>query len=160
MDEKDNKLGDYLKRLRKSNNYTLREAEAKTGVPNTYISNLENGKKKNPSMETLYKLSKGYKSSYTLLLSEAGYEDEVAKRQSRALDFFSNVDEILKGEIEVGKKQVDLIEQSKELYRNEISIPIYLNEDNEGNFYFFKDNELIDDETQQKLKNIIKTLLE
>lgn len=74
-------LGNFLKILRKEHGYTLREVEAKTGISNTYISNLENGKKTTPSMETLFKLSKIYNEKRPLAFIEMlEYSGMVSKK--------------------------------------------------------------------------------
>lgn len=69
-------LGEFIKELRKEKGYTLREVAEKTGISNTYISNLENGVKDSPSMETLFKLSKALDVNYTQLLEKSGYISE------------------------------------------------------------------------------------
>lgn len=45
-----------LKSLRKSNKLTLRQVEDLTGISNAYLSQLENGKIKKPSYDTVGKL--------------------------------------------------------------------------------------------------------
>ena len=52
---------------------TLREVEAKTGISNAYLSQLESGKIKEPSPKTLHKLCELYGCSYSLALELAGY---------------------------------------------------------------------------------------
>ena len=52
---------------------TLREVEAKTGISNAYLSQLEGGKIKEPSPKTLHKLCELYGCSYSLALELAGY---------------------------------------------------------------------------------------
>lgn len=68
-----NTFGNYLKALRKESGYTLREVEGISGVSNAYLSQLENGKIKNPSLSVLHKLSKAYEISYGLLMKHAGF---------------------------------------------------------------------------------------
>lgn len=46
-----------LKFLRKKRNWTLRYVEQQTGLSNAYLSQLENGKIKNPSFNTIEKLA-------------------------------------------------------------------------------------------------------
>ena len=65
--------GDYLKSLRLKQGLTLREVEAKTGVSNAYISQLETGKVKQPSPSNLYKLADLYQVTYEELMEKAGY---------------------------------------------------------------------------------------
>ena len=65
--------GDYLKSLRLKHGLTLREVEAKTGVSNAYVSQLETGKVKQPSPSNLYKLADLYQVTYEDLMERAGY---------------------------------------------------------------------------------------
>ncbi len=55
-------FGLYLRRLRQSKNWSLRDVEERTGgkVSNAYLSQLENGQKKIPSFEILEALAKVY----------------------------------------------------------------------------------------------------
>lgn len=49
---------------------------------------------------------------------------------------------------------------SKENCINDIPTPIFLNDNNEGNFYFFKEGKQIPEEVQLKLRLMIKTILD
>ncbi|MEK5100929.1 helix-turn-helix domain-containing protein [Cytobacillus sp. FSL M8-0252] len=161
MSDNENTFGKYLREYREVNGLSISDLHRITGVSQPYLSQLENGTK-SPSRKVIHRIAAGLTDSldtettfgtmYKILLEKAGFNTE--------WDYLNEIEDKYKTQINEGEKQVDLIEQSKELYKNEISIPIYLNKDNEGNFYFFKDSELIDDDTQQKLRNIIKTLLE
>ncbi len=51
-------VGENLKRIRKTKKMTLKQLEEITGITNSYISAIENGRKKNPSTEILEKLAK------------------------------------------------------------------------------------------------------
>lgn len=66
-------LGDELTRLRKASGLTLRRVEAAIGVSNAYLSQLETGKIKTPSPNTLFKLSQLYGGTYEDLMEKAGY---------------------------------------------------------------------------------------
>jgi transcriptional regulator with XRE-family HTH domain len=48
-----------LKRLRKKKGLSQLELAGKTGLPHGYLSELEAGKKKNPSLKVLQKLALG-----------------------------------------------------------------------------------------------------
>lgn len=50
-------IGENLKRIRKSKKITLQQLENKTGITNSYISAIENGKKNNPSQDVLERLA-------------------------------------------------------------------------------------------------------
>lgn len=73
MDKHEDKLGPYLAAVRKQRGLTLREVEAATGISNPYLSQLENGKVREPSPVHLHKLSQLYGVSYATLLQLAGY---------------------------------------------------------------------------------------
>lgn len=63
---------------------TLRDAEAKTGISNAYISQLEGAKIKQPSPQVLHKLCSVYGCSYSAALEFAGYP--VPKTQSSSVN--------------------------------------------------------------------------
>lgn len=51
-------IGEKLKKIRKAKKITLKQLEKITGISNSYISDLENGRRINPSIEKLEKLAK------------------------------------------------------------------------------------------------------
>lgn len=53
-------IGDKFKTIRESQGKTLREVERATSISNAYLSQLENGKIKNPSYRTIKLLSEYY----------------------------------------------------------------------------------------------------
>ena len=96
--------GHYFKALRESRGLTLREVERQTNVSNAYLSQLESGKIKQPSPNTLYKLSQFYKVSYERLMEKVGYpvlksetplEDQGASKTAKSkLGEISNEEEV------------------------------------------------------------------
>jgi transcriptional regulator with XRE-family HTH domain len=66
-------FGEYIKKLRKDRNLTIRQVELYAGVSNSYLSLLENGKRDIPSPEILKKLATAYKVDYNDLMDKAGY---------------------------------------------------------------------------------------
>lgn len=50
-------LGESIKRIRNSKGIGLNEAAKKSGISGSYLSDIENGKKKNPSMSVLETLA-------------------------------------------------------------------------------------------------------
>ena len=50
-------MGNKLKKKRKELDMTLNELSEKTGISTTYLSNLENEQKANPTKETMEKIS-------------------------------------------------------------------------------------------------------
>lgn len=65
-------INNVLKNLRKIKGFTLRQVEKITGISNSYLSQLENGKTQNPSVNTLYKLSEAYNVDFNSILGLAG----------------------------------------------------------------------------------------
>ena len=66
-------FGKYLKDIRKNRCLTLRSVEKQSGVSNAYLSQIESGKRKCPSIEILKKLAIVYQISLNELLQKAGY---------------------------------------------------------------------------------------
>lgn len=85
MESNENKktLGQFLKEMRSSKNYTLRFIEESTEISNAYLSQLENDKIKKPSANILYKLADLYKVPFESVLALAGIvENNDAKNKS------------------------------------------------------------------------------
>ena len=59
--------------LRKLNGKTLRAVEAKTGISNAYLWQMENGKVERPRPDVLHRLAKYYGVRYEDLMTAAGY---------------------------------------------------------------------------------------
>jgi transcriptional regulator with XRE-family HTH domain len=74
-------LGATLKDARKNVGLTLRQVEEMTDISNAYLSQLENEKIKNPSVNILSKLSSLYKVSLKTLLSNAKMIDKKEAQQ-------------------------------------------------------------------------------
>jgi transcriptional regulator with XRE-family HTH domain len=68
-----NKLGEYLKTARKNLGLTLRHVQEKTGISNSYISQIETGKRGIPHPRILKKLAK----VYNLDLQEVFYKADL-----------------------------------------------------------------------------------
>ncbi len=66
-------LGAFIKAAREHLEITIREAEEISGISNAYLSQIENGKIKKPSHDTINKLSRLYQVSYEMLMHKAGY---------------------------------------------------------------------------------------
>ena len=73
MNQKSGKLGPFLASSRQHKKLTLRAVEAKTGISNAYLSQLETGKIRSPSPVMLRKLSEIYDVPYSSVLELAGY---------------------------------------------------------------------------------------
>lgn len=67
------KLGCLLHEGRLRANLTLRQVEAKTGISNAYVCQMESGIIREPSPFALKKLSLAYRVSYRKLFDAVGY---------------------------------------------------------------------------------------
>lgn len=70
-------FGEYIRTLRKEKKMTIRQLELYSGVSNSYLSLLENGKRDIPSPDILKKLHKPLGASYEELMVKAGYIQNV-----------------------------------------------------------------------------------
>lgn len=70
----------YLHELRKSRRLSLKQVEAKAGVSNAYLSQLERGIRKPPHPEILQRLAKAYEVPVEDLLAEAGFLENKADK--------------------------------------------------------------------------------
>ncbi|AII57385.1 helix-turn-helix domain-containing protein [Dehalococcoides mccartyi] len=77
-----NDFGEYLRKLREAQKLSLREMAAKTGVSVSYITQIENGKRKAPGPEVLKKLAPAYNVPVRDLLKAAGYLDDIKEVKS------------------------------------------------------------------------------
>lgn len=66
-------LGTMLRNARASAGLSLRAVEARVGVSNAYVSQLEGAKIKQPSPQILHKLCELYGADYQAALEFAGY---------------------------------------------------------------------------------------
>jgi transcriptional regulator with XRE-family HTH domain len=85
-------LGLTLKESRKNLSFTLRQVEEISGISNAYLSQLENDKIKNPSVNILSKLSSIYRLSLKQLLISANLiEKDKSKKEEKNLNFAQRV---------------------------------------------------------------------
>ena len=73
-------LGEYLKKIRKSKDLSLRQVDYKSDVSFSHLSMIENGSRK-PSPLTLKELAKIYNLDYIDLYEKAGYLDLAEKER-------------------------------------------------------------------------------
>lgn len=117
-------FGRYLKSLRKSiKNMSLRNVQMKTGVSNSYISQVERGVRGIPSPDILRKLAPVYKVSYEELMVDAGYwqraeipDDPILKEKAmRYMEFYKMAEDAANSKIspEQFKKALDLVKDIK-----------------------------------------------
>lgn len=95
-------LGEYINRIRKEKDITLKELSGTIGYSEAYISMVENGKKNNPSYEFLSSVAKGMAITdrderteiHNKLMSLAGYkdfQDELSPVQKAIHEYFEGV---------------------------------------------------------------------
>lgn len=73
---KANDFGQYIRSIRNEREMTIRQLELYSGVSNSYLSQLENGKRGIPSPDIIKKLAKGLRVDYNNLMVKAGYMEE------------------------------------------------------------------------------------
>lgn len=72
-------IGEYIRKKRMERGLSARELARRSGVSQPYLSQLENGKNENPSIEILKKLAKALNISYVELMAIAGYMGDISK---------------------------------------------------------------------------------
>jgi len=72
-----NEFGNYLKQLREDNDLTLRQVNTLSEVSDSYLSQIETGKRGIPSPEILKKLAPIYNVTYEHFMQKAGYLDNI-----------------------------------------------------------------------------------
>jgi len=82
-------FGMFLRKKRNEKKMTMMELSEITGVTQSYISQIETGKKGIPQPETLKRLAKGLEIPYSTLMVAAGYLDENEKKPSFGKIFLS-----------------------------------------------------------------------
>lgn len=78
-------LGEYLEKIRKSKDLSLRQVDYKTDVSYSHLSMIENGTRK-ASPLTLKELAKVYNLDYIDLLEKSGYIDLAEKERIKNID--------------------------------------------------------------------------
>lgn len=69
---------------------TIRQLELYSGVSNSYLSQMENGKRGIPSPEIIKKLSNGLKVDYNDLMKQAGYLEKTENEQQEFESFIKD----------------------------------------------------------------------
>lgn len=83
----DNDLSKLLKNARFKLNLSQRDLSLKSGVDYSYIAKIENGSRKKPSLNVLFKFSKSLNISFLVLVKSAGY----SKQEINDLIFYSSI---------------------------------------------------------------------
>lgn len=162
--KKAKEFGDFLKKLRKEKNITLKDLEENTSYSNSYLSQIENGHKGIPNPETLKKIAKGLNVHERQLMDKAGYTDY----QEESLI------EAFKGQTKHAEKTIEV--RLPAMYETELSNGIVANgllTDDElrrrlfdlyellnMNVDLYYKNEFLTDKKREKIKIMLQTLLE
>lgn len=223
-------FGEVIKQARKAKGISLREMASKVGISHPYLSQLENGKNNNPSIDIILNLSRELDVSFAYLVHLSGIDiglknklpqniisklklmspsdlegwdtfdefqkafldknyikvsetddlEKVKDNEAKLLHLFKilkHIKGIEKGLIGNAILKKALLEDKPDLakkdprsrvsewyaidkYNNNETMAIYLDSNNEGNFYFFKDGVEIPEEMQEKIRLMIKTILD
>ena len=70
-------FAEYMRNLREGQKLSVREAAAKSGVSVSYITQIENERRKTPSPEVLKRLAPAYNVPVRDMLKAAGYMDDL-----------------------------------------------------------------------------------
>jgi len=109
-------LGDYIKRVRVSRDFSIRELSRLSGVSHPYISQIENGKISIPSPDILNKLAESLGVSYLELMRIAGiiesttWTDEAAERNEMTEDVLEVIRPFLQNDKAVSETSSQLKE--------------------------------------------------
>lgn len=98
-------FGEYLKELRKSKGLTQKELAELSGFSNAEISKIESGDRKKPSPDLLKAIARHLEVPYELLMSKAGYLEEVVTHKSYVEYIFMDDDGSL----------ADIVRKAKEM---------------------------------------------
>ena len=108
------KLGEILAKARAERGWTLRQAEAETGIHNAHLSQLEKGRIAKPSQPMLWTLSEVYELDYARLLRLAGHTTSSSEAQSKR----QLAGALLRGLEDLDEdEQVELLAQLEDLRR-------------------------------------------
>lgn len=154
-------FGNYIKEIRVNKGITGRELARRTGISQPYLSQLETGKNKKPSIEVIMKIAKGLGVDYSKLIEIAGYINELEELEEKT-ELLNKEKETLQNNLNVAELRVDLfkaLKKQKQLIntiKKMSDLHIQLTSDND---FYYKDH-LLTKEEKQKILTIIETILE
>ncbi|MBT2735182.1 helix-turn-helix domain-containing protein [Bacillus sp. ISL-7] len=107
-------FNEYLKKLRKENNLSIRQLALYSDVSSAYLSQIETGSRGIPSPDVLKKLCKPLKVSYEELMQAAGYiEEENQSKISKHDETYNSLAEINKMVKEFGIEDMGFFDIEK-----------------------------------------------
>lgn len=117
MNEK--QFGEFLKQKRKEKSLTTTQLAELSGLSQSYISNVENGRRTKPKPETIYKFAEALGLDYSDLMVKAGYinEEQAESNNETGKTALLNELESLKSFRETSKKGGYLSEEQEEILK-------------------------------------------
>src|SRR5690625_5079531 len=118
---KANEFGSFIRKLRKEREMTIRQRELYSGVSNSYLSQLENGKRGIPSPDIIKKLSKGLKVDYNDLMMRAGYMSDESEDNydPEFADFIRDVRVWYKNEPKTKEEKLRIMRKMFEVFKED-----------------------------------------
>lgn len=97
-------FGQYIKEIREKNNLSVRELAKRAGMSHPYLSQLENGKNKNPSPEIVRKLATGldidFQSLWIVFSQSVQGQYHVEQQEIRKKSFIESLTKVIEGDPE------------------------------------------------------------
>ena len=110
-----NDLGNAIRQARVAKGLSLRTLEAKVGVSNAHLSQLETGKIERPSMALLFSISETLELDYAALLRLAGYTAPSHERSTPVPGVaFQGSDDLTADEAEEVLRFIELLKRRRE----------------------------------------------
>lgn len=101
-------IGDKIKKLRELNNLTAKELAERTGLTASYISQIENNKKDNPTRKTLEKIAKALNTTIENIQEE---ENKINEYKEKNNIFFSKYEKLSNENKEKINKIIEIFEE-------------------------------------------------
>ncbi|MCM6833189.1 helix-turn-helix domain-containing protein [Leuconostoc mesenteroides] len=79
-------FGQKIKHIREKKHYTVRQAALQGNFSSAYLSQIENGNKNIPKVETLYRIAKGLRISKDEILHIAGITSHTSPKHPNSVD--------------------------------------------------------------------------
>lgn len=157
-------FGNYIREERKKKALSLRELAKRSGMSHPYLSQLETGKNKNPTPDMVRKLAKGLNIKYPDLLKIAGHIDD-----KYLIIWLDEVEDGLNGKIKpvtihlpgIEYIENDGITETKVINEDELKKRLFdLHDYLQLDVDLYYKGKILTNEQKQKIKTMLKTLLE
>ncbi len=140
-------FGKYLKVKREEKNLSMNKLGELVGITAMYISQLESGKRNNPSIEVLHKLSKSLEVPNEELMEAAGY---IGSRTMEVEDFIEELRETISQERENIETQ-SVPQEEQEQFKLDSLL--------DSNHQIFFQDRLLTKEEKTKIRSVIEIVL-